>query len=140
MLWRGPTLLSAKKSCLRGIDERECKTERLAVIDGRTLSQERIVGTQSGRVNGIGFSSVNDCRTTADQGARVDAILYNIGAAHPSSEGVGDELRKLVEEASPIPVIVIMETEISRSCWKRWTAALTDAFPPASASTYCSRQ
>jgi DNA-binding NarL/FixJ family response regulator len=107
----GADVVVGKKSCLRGIDERERKTERLAVIDGRTLSRERTVGTQSGRVNVIGFSSVTDCRTTADQGARVDAILYNIGAAHPSSEGVGNELRKLVEEAWPIPVIVITETE-----------------------------
>jgi DNA-binding NarL/FixJ family response regulator len=99
------------KSCLRGIDDRGCRTERLAVIDGRTLCQDRIVGTQSGRVNVFGFSSVTDYRTAAHQGARVDAILYHIGAVHPSSGGVGDELRKFVKEASPIPVIVIMETE-----------------------------
>ena len=99
------------KSCLRGIDDRECRTERLAVIDGRTLSQDRIVGMQSGRVSVVGFGSVNEYRTAAHQGAHVDAILYHIGAVHPSSEGVGEELRKFVEDASPIPVIVIMETD-----------------------------
>jgi DNA-binding NarL/FixJ family response regulator len=78
------------------------------------LSREcfvRAIETHSERVNVAGYSSVTDWQATADRGARVDAILYNIGSAHPSNEGVGDELRELVEEASPVPVIVITETD-----------------------------
>src|SRR5688572_23624238 len=74
-----------KKPYLRGIQERERTTDILAVIDGRTLSREcfmRAIEAQAERVNVIGFSSVTDWQTTADRGARVEAILYNIGSAH----------------------------------------------------------
>jgi DNA-binding NarL/FixJ family response regulator len=92
--------------------EQERKASMLAVIDGRTLSREcfvRAIETQS--VSAIGFSSVTEWQATADDGARVEAILYNIGSAHPSGEGVGDELRELIEKAAPVPVIVITETD-----------------------------
>jgi DNA-binding NarL/FixJ family response regulator len=99
---------------MQGAEGGELRIDTFAVIDMRTLSREcfmRAIETEGGGHTAIGFSSVDDWRQGVEAAEEIDVILYNLGSAHPSSQAVGGELRELVAEASPTPVIVIAESE-----------------------------
>jgi DNA-binding NarL/FixJ family response regulator len=99
---------------MQGAEGSELRIDTFVVIDMRTLSREcfmRAIETEGGGHTAIGFSSVADWRRGAGEADEVDVILYNIGSAHPSTQAVGGELRDLVAEAAPTPVIVIAESE-----------------------------
>ena len=89
----------------------------MALIDGRTLERECFVRTMElshPKLRVIGYSSIRDWKGALETTAPPAAILFNIGGREVSNEAVGAELARLVEEAGPIPVIVLAESESLR--------------------------
>lgn len=86
----------------------------LAFIDARTLTREcfvRAIGLQQPGLKVLAFASVAEWDQATARGARADIVFYNIGASHPSERPVGAELRRLVAEAAPAPVVVLADSD-----------------------------
>ncbi len=90
------------------------KGSAIVLIDGRTLQREcfvRSVEAMHPRLGVAGYTSVEEWANSADATATPDVILFSIGSRTPSDDGVTEELKSLVDQARPTPVIVLAETE-----------------------------
>jgi DNA-binding NarL/FixJ family response regulator len=93
--------------------DRARKTNGLALINPRNLEREcfvRSMETAHPQLKVAGYGSIREWKEARER-APADAILYNIGARSATDQAVAGELARLVEEASPTPVIVLAESE-----------------------------
>jgi DNA-binding NarL/FixJ family response regulator len=89
------------------------KTNGLALINPRNLEREcfvRSMETAHPQLDVAGYGSIREWKDARDR-APADVILYNIGGRSPTDQSVAAELARLVEDASPTPVIVLAESE-----------------------------
>ena len=103
---RTPTIAAARTPLRRGC--------AIVLIDSRTLQREcfvRSIEATHPRLGVEGYTSVEDWTVSTDAHPAPDVILFSIGSRTPSDEGVTGELKSLVDQARPTPVIVLAETE-----------------------------
>jgi DNA-binding NarL/FixJ family response regulator len=92
---------------------RSAPTSMLTLIDGRTLERECFIRTMelvNPTLTVVGYSSLDEWRSAWDA-EHAGVILYSIGGREVSNEAVASELRQLVGEAKPTPVVVLAESE-----------------------------
>jgi DNA-binding NarL/FixJ family response regulator len=90
------------------------RADQLAVIDARNLARECFVRSMElshPRLSVKGYPTVGDWKDEADARSSPLAVLFNIGGRLVSDPAVAAELRQLVGEALPTPVIVLAESE-----------------------------
>lgn len=106
-------MMNGRETGLIGFGERTTPQSRIAFIDGATLSREcfvRVVESEHQGVVVTAFRSVAEWKV-ASRGKHFDIIVCNIGDGDPSDVAVSADLRELVQESSPLPVIVLAETD-----------------------------
>jgi DNA-binding NarL/FixJ family response regulator len=90
------------------------RADRLAVIDARNLARECFVSSMElshPRLSVKGYQTIGDWKGDGGAEASPLAVLFNIGSRLVSEPAVAAELRQLVAEATPSPVVVLAESE-----------------------------
>ena len=88
--------------------------ESVLVLDNRALDREcfrRILKAQCGQFDVLAFHTANDWLLEKDRHPPVSVVILNVGGRKLTEEGVASEIRQLVAEFKPIPVIVLANTE-----------------------------
>lgn len=87
---------------------------RIAVVDRRRMERECFVRTIrliSPQVRVDGYASTDDWVSASVPSDHLDAILFSIGDRLASEPSIRADLRSLADAASPVPVIVLAESE-----------------------------
>jgi DNA-binding NarL/FixJ family response regulator len=90
------------------------KADQLTVIDARNLARECFVRSMEAshpRLSVKGYQTIGDWKDDAHGASVPLAVLFNIGSRLVSEPDVAAELRMLVGEALPSPVVVLAESE-----------------------------
>lgn len=90
------------------------RPEIFSVIDPRRLEREcfiRSVELLHPRLVFVGYATVEECIAAAGAAARPSAILLTVGGRKVGDNRISADLRRLVEEMAPSPVVVLTETE-----------------------------
>lgn len=89
-------------------------SDTVLILDDRALDREcfsRILKAQCSQFDVLAFKSASDWHVEKDIHPPVSAVILNVGGHKLSEEYVATEIRQLVENFKPVPVIVLANAE-----------------------------
>lgn len=108
-------------------------TISMALIDSRSLERECFVRCVELMYPGIQIKGFGDITEWQQAGKNSDTqiVLYNIGAQDAETEDVSAELRHLVDEVAPCPVVVLGSSEDFRQTIAVFDCGAHGYMPPS---------
>jgi DNA-binding NarL/FixJ family response regulator len=90
------------------------QAKSLVLLDSRVLDRQclaRCLGEQSWGMEILAFGSVCEWRQLPDDRPPVSAVLLNIGGRKATDEDVAAEIRRVTQDFSPAPVVVLADSD-----------------------------